>query len=65
MSAGKYYESCNLRGSHAYSLINAFNMTDKDGNIFKMFILRDPWAITNYNLDWSSNDPRWTPDLVA
>jgi len=42
MSAGKYHYSCGLRGGHAYSLVNAFNMTDKAGNIFKMFILRDP-----------------------
>lgn len=44
MSAGKYYASCSLRGGHAYSLITAFNMTDKAGTVYKMFILRDPWG---------------------
>ena len=40
-------------------------MTDKTGMVYKMFILRDPWGMTDYNLDWAQDDPRWTPDMVA
>ena len=65
MSAGKNYDTCGLRGGHAYSMITAFNMTDKTGTVYKMFILRDPWGTTDYDLDWYENDPRWTPDMVA
>ena len=65
MTAGKWYESCGLRGGHAYSLITAFNMTDNNQNIYNMFILRDPWGTTDFNEDWNDFDSRWTPDMIA
>lgn len=65
MSAGKWEPSCGLRGGHAYSLITAFNMTDKAGTVYSLFILRDPWGTTDYYMNWNDKYSLWTPDLVA
>ena len=49
MTAGKNADSCGLKGYHAYSLISAFIMKDKNGTAYNMFILRDPWGYSDYN----------------
>ena len=56
---------CGIPFPHAYSLIGAFSMLDKQNNTFNMIIVRDPWGITKVNQSWNRNDKRWTDDLVA
>lgn len=65
-SINVHYETrCDITYGHAYSLMGAFSMKDKKNNTYNMIIVRDPWAITNFNKSWNCNDTRWTDDLVA
>jgi hypothetical protein len=40
-------------------------MTELDGTVHKMYLVRNPWGTTYYSSDWYKNDTRWTDALVA
>ena len=40
-------------------------MTEANGQVHKMYLMRNPWSITFYSSDWNADDPRWTDELVA
>lgn len=40
-------------------------MTDADGTVWDMLLMRNPWGSTDYNGDWRAGDIEWTDDLVA
>ena len=44
-----YPTGCGIAYPHAYSLIGAFSMIDKQNNTFNMIIVRDPWGVTKFN----------------
>lgn len=45
--------------SHAYSLIDTFNID----NGIRLCNLRNPWGKLEWKGSWSDNDTRWTPEL--
>jgi Calpain family cysteine protease len=55
-SNDKTYNSCGIPNGHAYSLIDAFNLTDSSGKVQRMLLLRNPWATVNYTGPWGSSD---------
>jgi hypothetical protein len=43
-----------LQNSHWYSIIDAFQLTDTDGNVeYNMYMMRDSWSYTFYQSDYS------------
>jgi hypothetical protein len=57
--------TCGIVKSHAFSILAAFTMIDKNNKEHKCILLRNPWGITYYNKEWSKDDPNWTDDLIA
>lgn len=55
----KSHEECGLVRSHAYTLINTYN-------IKKDFILkiRNPWGCKEWNGDWSDSSSLWTKEIT-
>lgn len=48
---------CNIPNGHAYSLISVFPLLNSTGGIdYRLYMVRNPWASTVYNLSWSSSD---------
>ena len=39
-------------------------MTEKDGTVINLLIVRDPWGTSDYNGEWNSNDTRWNDHLI-
>ena len=37
-----HLNACGLRQNHAYSIVEAFNMTDRNNLLYRMYLLRDP-----------------------
>ena len=58
------FNSCGIAKSHAYAIIETFNMTLANGTEINMIMLRNPWSVTYYNQEWSHDDPNWTQELV-
>jgi hypothetical protein len=71
MAAGTNGESdkttnhCGIANAHAYSIVDAFTMTDTNGVTHKMVMARNPWGITGYTGAWNQTDPNWTDALVS
>lgn len=64
MSLANFRSAYGLAGGHAYSLMDALKVTDKDGKEWKLIKCRNPWASEGYNGPWSDKDHvRWTDDL--
>ena len=63
--SGSMTNDCGIVQMHAYSVLSAFEMTDSDSTVHKMYLIRNPWGITEYSNDWNKNDSRWTDDLVS
>ena len=57
--------NCGIVQGHAYTVLTAFEMTDSDGTVHKMYLFRNPWGITYYSSDWNKDDSRWTDALAA
>lgn len=51
---------CGIAKSHAYAIITAFELTKKDSSDkTQILMMRNPWDVTSYSSDYSSNDPIW------
>jgi hypothetical protein len=52
------YNSCGIPYGHAYSLVEAFNLTDSTGTVQNMIMARNPWGSSNgvYTGPWRYND---------
>jgi hypothetical protein len=60
------YGPCGIANGHAYSLLSAFNMTDANGTVHPVLLVRNPWGLENrYNQSWNSTDKNWTTALIA
>jgi hypothetical protein len=60
-----WYNDCGIAYGHAYSIITAFDMTDAEGTVFNMIMLRNPWGTTSYSRAWNKNYNAWTSALIA
>ena len=72
MSAAVYFSdwnsdtnACGIIQGHAYSVLSAFELDDPSTGVHKMYLVRNPWGVTYYHSDWSSNDSRWTDELAS
>lgn len=64
MSGQDLLASCGLVGSHAYSLISAVELYDRESKReIKLVKLRNPWGKSEWNRAWSDGDTRWTDSL--
>lgn len=52
-----------LVGDHAYGLIGAKKVIDKDGNEARLVQLRNPWGKFEWKGAWNDNSDCWTPEL--
>lgn len=56
---------CGVSFGHGYAVLSLFDMTDSDGNVHNMFMIRNPWGEATYRDQWKAKDKRWTDELVA
>ena len=56
--------TCGIASAHAYSILETF-LLNYNGEQIKMLLMRNPWGETYYSGPWSSDDSRWTDELVA
>jgi hypothetical protein len=56
---------CGIARMHAYTIISTFKMTDSYGRTIKMIMIRNPWGVTKYTGEWSSNDYKWNAEMIA
>lgn len=64
MSCANWNGSYGLAGGHAYTILDAMKVNDKNGREWKLVKVRNPWASEGYNGPWSRHDhARWTDDL--
>jgi len=54
---------CGIFQSHAYSIIDAFTMTDSRNNKINALLVRNPWGKTGYFGDYNAFDTKWTHDM--
>ena len=63
-SSDVYLNSCGIRMNHAYSIIAVFEMDSISGFTHRMYMMRDPWAVTDYNADWHAGDSAWSTHFI-
>jgi hypothetical protein len=51
-----------LVAGHAYGLIKAATVKDKDGNKVNIVQLRNPWGSFEWGGSWSDESDSWTPE---
>jgi hypothetical protein len=58
---------CGIAMGHAYSLISAFELETSGTVDYKMYMIRNPWGVSYYNISgWSEDDPTyWTSDYIS
>lgn len=56
-------QNAGLLTNHAYSLIDAAEVIDRDGKPARLFKIRNPWGSHEWTGDWSDQSPKWTPEL--
>ena len=52
-----------LVSGHAYSLLDAQEVTDSQGHHCRILLIRNPHGKTEWNGDWSDSSWKWTPQL--
>ena len=57
--------TCGIAKSHAYTLVDAFSMTDAGGTTHDVMLVRNPWGTAGYTGTWNKDDSNWTDALVA
>jgi len=58
------YNSCGVTERHALTMMAAFTLT-YNGETFELYMIRNPRVETNYKMDWSHSDERWTAATIA
>jgi hypothetical protein len=56
--------ACGIATGHAYSLHDAFTISDADRNDVNLMMIRNPWGTAGFNKLWGPQDERWT-DVMA
>lgn len=54
-----------LVGSHAYSIINLYEIVHPIKGEVTLLKLRNPWGRKEWQGDWSEDSNLWTPELRA
>ena len=49
--------------THAFSIMNALEVTDADGNQHRLVCIRNPWGREKYYGPWSDSSDLWTLEL--
>jgi hypothetical protein len=57
--------SCNIVAGHAFSMIAVFELTTGETVDAKLYMMRNPWSMTDYNGDWNQNDEAWTEEYIS
>jgi hypothetical protein len=52
-----------LIDGHAYSLIAAAEVNNKEGKKVELVQLRNPWGQFEWTGEWGDDSDCWTPDL--
>jgi hypothetical protein len=55
----------NLPTAHAYSILDAEEITRGGKIVEKLIHIRNPHGFESYVGPWSDNDSRWTPEFKA
>ena len=63
--SGAGRNSCGLLLGHAFSVISTFELTEADGDVHSVLMLRNTVGATQYSGAWRAGDPKWTDELVA
>lgn len=62
-SSNRYNNICGITKRHAYSLIAAFELKTGDTVDHQLYMMRNPWGVSTFNLTWNSDDTAsWTSD---
>ena len=56
---------CNIVAGHAYSVISVFELKTGETVDHQMYMIRNPWGSTSYNMDWKYDDEAWTVDYLS
>lgn len=59
------YNTCGIVAGHAYSMMSVFELKTGSTVDHKMYMLRNPWGITNFKMNWKSTDSAWTSDYIS
>eukprot|EP00356_Strombidium_inclinatum_P007169 CAMPEP_0170484982 /NCGR_PEP_ID=MMETSP0208-20121228/4355_1 /TAXON_ID=197538 /ORGANISM="Strombidium inclinatum, Strain S3" /LENGTH=273 /DNA_ID=CAMNT_0010758501 /DNA_START=606 /DNA_END=1427 /DNA_ORIENTATION=- len=61
-----YVNSCGIAEGHAYSIISVFALKDESGvTQHRLYMARNPWAVTYYNGSFSYSDSQWTENYKS
>jgi hypothetical protein len=52
-----------IPGGHAYTLISMIEAEGKDGEIYQVLKIRNPWGQSGWTGDFSDDSPLWTKEL--
>ncbi len=52
-----------LVDNHAYTLIGAHEVKDREGKFVRLLKIRNPWGHGEWEGDWSDNSTKWTEEL--
>lgn len=64
MTASTGTSTCGLTSNSFYSILCAFSITELDGTVVKMLLMRDPSGSVSYTGEWNKNDLQWTQDYA-
>ena len=48
-----------IPNAHAYSVMTAFQIKVTEKLSYKVYMIRNPWSISNYKGMWNPNDKLW------
>lgn len=48
---------------HAYTLMGAFEIPDRDGNMIRLWKCRNPWGKGEWKGDYRDTDDKWTDEM--
>lgn len=58
-----YIMRSGLHPNHAYGVLEAREVQDKNGQSRQLVKLRNPWGQTSWKGAWSEYSDEWTPEL--
>ena len=53
----------NINNAHAYSILDAKEFQQKNGENLRLLKVRNPWGRGEWNGDYSDDSPKWTSEL--
>jgi hypothetical protein len=65
MAAACLKAAYGLEAQHAYTILDAIEVTKNGEPYQKLVKMRNPWGIEGYTGPWKDGDAEWTPELKA